>query len=443
LLVPADLRGIVAAYTLSKLATWFGVGALTLTVYSHTHSAVAVAAVLIVPLLPALLAPAVVAGVEASPRRGALSALNCVQAGCAGGVALLLWHFWLPGVMLLVALNGAVANAAGALLRSEAARRSANATGGTDAQRPEKEAPGHDRPADAATAHSANAALNTALALTGVTGPALAGVTVEALGGAVAMGMVAVAFAVCAVLVRSLRPYVEELEPSVWARLGAVRAHLRSARPLRNLLITQALALVFFESGFAIEIVYARSTLGVGDSGWGALVGVWGVGMIVGSVIFARSHRHLWTMLTAGTFAVGAAYVGFAAAPSLPWACAAALVGGVGNGMQWASLLGAVQRITPARLLGRTLGAVEAIGSASPAVGLFLGGTLTAFAEPRVAFLVMGLGACAMTLSFMRTGALAPQVPNPEAPPQRPPTGTQITGATLAAATPDTVGAGP
>jgi MFS family permease len=244
------------------------------------------------------------------------------------------------------------------------------------------------------------------LALTAVAGPALAGITVESFGAAAAMCLVAAAFAVCALLVSTLDPYVEEAAVSVRARLAAVREYLQTAPQLRKLLLTQAAALVFFESGFPIEIAYAKSTLKVGEGGWGVMVAVWGVGMIGGSLIFARSERRLGRMLIAGTLAVGVAYLGFACAPALAPACVAAFVGGVGNGVQWASLLGAVQRATPQRLLGRMMGAVEAIGAASPALGLCLGGAITAIASPRIAFLAMGLGACATTAAFVVIGGV-------------------------------------
>ena len=74
----------------------------------------------------------------------------------------------------------------------------------------------------------------------------------------------------------------------------------------------------------------------------------WGVGAVLGSLVFARSvRRPLGAMLSAGTLAVGLAYVGFAAAPSLAVACIAALIGGLGNGVQWPSLISIVQRLTP------------------------------------------------------------------------------------------------
>jgi MFS family permease len=107
-------------------------------------------------------------------------------------------------------------------------------------------------------------------------------------------------------------------------------------------------------------------------------------------------------MVSAGTLAVGVAYVGFAAAPSLPVACAAALVGGTGNGVQWASLISAVQRLTPRALQGRVMGALEAIGALSPAIGLLIGGALVELSSPRTAFLVVGIGAALTTVAFAR-----------------------------------------
>ena len=61
------LRRIVAAYTINRLGTWFGLVALSLAVFDHTHSALAVAALLFAgQALPAFVVPALVARVEAS-----------------------------------------------------------------------------------------------------------------------------------------------------------------------------------------------------------------------------------------------------------------------------------------------------------------------------------------------------------------------------------------
>jgi MFS family permease len=127
---------------------------------------------------------------------------------------------------------------------------------------------------------------------------------------------------------------------------------------------------------------------------------------VVGSLVFARSvRRPLGLLLSAGTLAVGLAYVGFAVAPSLALACTAALIGGQGNGMQWASLISAVQQLTPQHLQGRMMGAVESLGALCPVLGLSLGGVLVAISSPRAAFLVVGLGATATTAPFLRIWA--------------------------------------
>ncbi|HMH47721.1 MAG TPA: hypothetical protein VK538_08395, partial [Solirubrobacteraceae bacterium] len=61
------VRRIVLAYTVNRLGTWFGYVALSIAVYDQTHSAVAVAALLVAgQVLSAFLVPAVVARVEAS-----------------------------------------------------------------------------------------------------------------------------------------------------------------------------------------------------------------------------------------------------------------------------------------------------------------------------------------------------------------------------------------
>ncbi len=83
------LRRILAAYTVNKLGTWFGTVALSLAIYDHTHSAAAVTALFVARYLPALAVPALVARVEASTRRHALSALYAFEALCA-----VLWRRW-------------------------------------------------------------------------------------------------------------------------------------------------------------------------------------------------------------------------------------------------------------------------------------------------------------------------------------------------------------
>ncbi len=402
------LRRIIAAYTVNRLGTWFGVVALMVAVYDHTHSALAVAALLLAwQALPAFVVPALVARVEASKRRRELSGLYLFEALATAALAVLLGRFSLAPVLVIAALDGTAALAASALLRAEVARAAREhvegsaLAGGAVAETGEE--------AMQAAEREANAALNVAFSCTFVVGPALAGVVVAAAGASTALLIDVGSFLLCGALLIDLHPHVELAGgDSVRARLSAAWAHIRETPSLRGLLLAETVALGFIESGGPIEIAYVKSSLHAGDRGFGLLLAAWGAGAVLGSFVFARLlARPLAIMLTAGTFALGAAYVGFGAAPTLALACAAALVGGIGNGLQWPSLISIVQRVTPPHLQGRMMGGVESIGAVCTAVGLILGGVLVAVSSPRVAFSLVGAGAIASTAALLHQATRA------------------------------------
>ncbi len=403
----ARLRRILLAYTINQAGTWFGYFALSLGTYDHTHSALAVAAMFIAARgIPALLAPALVASTEFYEGRGGLSRLYLVEALAAVALAALLWHFWLPGLLVLVVIDGTAALAASALLRASAAHIAVEEMD-MDADAGTK--PPREDDAVEVAQRQINAALNFAYMGSLAVVPAIAGVLVAVAGGPTVLLIDAATFLICAALLGGLRPYAEEAGgTSVRTRLRAAWQYLGEVPQLRSLLLTEALAVVFFASVEPVEVLYAKQTLAVGDRGFGALVGVWGVGAVLGGVVFARAvRRPLGPMLVVGTLLVGLAYVGFAAAPTLTLACAAALFGGVGNGIQWPSLISAVQQLTPKALHGRLMSAVESIGALCPAIGFALGGVLTTLSSPRIAFLAAGLAATAITALFVRLAHLS------------------------------------
>ncbi len=435
------VRRIVIAYTVNRLGTWFGYIALSLAVYAHTHSALAVAGLLVAAeAVPALVVPLLVARVEASTRRAGLSALYVFEGVTAAALGVLLMHFWLPAVLLLAAVDGAAALAAAGLLRAAAARAAREAIearpgayvpgAATVASRAAGEAPapaavtGTSGPAGAeaggatpkaedagaAAERDVNAALNIAFSITFVLGPGLAGLLVAATSSSVALFIDAGTFVACGLMLLDLSPRIEPEEGggSVRERVREAWAHVNSMPVLRALLLAEGIALVFFAADAAIEVPYATVTLNAGDGGYGLILTVWGIGTGIGSIMFARTvHRALGAMLSGGALAVGLAYIGFAAAPTLALACVASLLGGIGNGVQWASLLSAVQQMTPARLHGQLMGAAESIAAICPAAGLLLGGGLVAVSSPRSAFLVVGIGASVMTIPFLRLAASA------------------------------------
>jgi MFS family permease len=411
------LRRILLAYTVNELGTWFGYVALALGVYEHTRSAIATAGLFVARgLLPALLAPVLVARVERSLGRGRLMRLYMLEAALTAALAALLWKFWLPGVLVLVTLDGIVAVAATALVRASAARVAAEEAGGRVriSAEPIEGSAVAGAPAESpdtayteqqvAAQREAGAALNFAFmgALAG--GPALAGLLVHVVGGPVALLIDAATFVVCAGLLAQLSTHVAGADgDSIRSRLRAVLTHVRLVPALRALFVTEAVAIVFFASVEPVEVVYAKSTLSAGALGYGLLLAAWGVGAALGAIVFARSvRRPLGPMLSGGTLLVGLAYLGFAGAPSLALACAAAVVGGVGNGVQWPSLISAVQQLTPASLHGRLMSAVGSLNALCPAIGFALGGAIAAASSPRVAMGVAGAIASLATLAFLR-----------------------------------------
>jgi MFS family permease len=403
------LRRILVAYTANRLGTWVGYVALSLAVFDHTHSALAVAALLLAgQALPAFVVPAVVARVESSRRGSELSGLCLFEAVATAVMAILLLSaFWLPAILLLAALDGTAALAASALLRAEVAR----------VAREGVEAPGmaalpeenRDEVVNDAE-RKANAALNVAFSITFVLGPAFAGVMVAAAGAPAALFIDVGSFLICGALLIDLHPHIEEAgDDSVRARLRAAWRHINEAPSLRSLLSIEAVALMFAESAAPIQVAFAKATLHVGDGGYGLLLSAWGAGALLGSLVFARSlSRSLGVLLSAGTFAVGLAYVGFAAAPSLIVACFAALIGGVGNGVELPSLNSLIQQLSPKHLHGRMMGAVESLTALCVAIGLPLGGALVAVSSPRIAFLVVGLGAAMASAGLLRVSRNGP-----------------------------------
>jgi hypothetical protein len=398
------LRRILIAYTVNRLGSWIGLVALSLAVFDHTHSALAVAALLFAwQALPAFVVPAVVARVEASDRHSELSALYFIEAVATAALAVLLWQFWLPSVLLLAAIDGTAALAASALLRADVARTGRDElTRRRDGSAPEDE--NIDPIAGEEAEQKANAALNIAFSTSFVAGPVIGGVVVAAAGASAALFIDVASFVLCGALLIDLHRRVEDAHgDSVRARLRSAWTHVKETPALRGLLLAEAAALVFIEAGGPIEVAYVKATLHGGDRGYGLLVTTWGAGAVLGSVVFARiTRRPLGVMLSAGTFALGAAFIGFAVAPSLAVACVAALLGGIGNGVEWPSLISLVQRLTPRSLHGRLMGAVESIAALGLAIGVSLGGVLAALSSPRVAFLVVGLGAAAATVAFVR-----------------------------------------
>ena len=97
-------------------------------------------------------------------------------------------------------------------------------------------------------------------------------------------------------------------------------------------------------------------------------------------------------LILLSTAAIGLAYLGMAGAQSLFYACLLSVLGGTGNGIQWVSVMTALQEATPQDYQARVVGLLESALAAMPGVGYLIGGVLTAVGSPRTAYAVAGAG---------------------------------------------------
>jgi MFS family permease len=374
-----QFRRLATSYGVNELGDWMGIVALSVLVFDQTGSALATAGLFLgTRFLPALIAPILVAKVEQPPPRFALPVIYCGEAAAFGALALLAGdNFFLAGVVVLAIVDGALALTGRALTRAVTAAL--------------LEPTGELR--------SGNAVLNVAFTGSAALGPGIAGLIVAGFGVQSALLLDAISFYAIAVILLTAGPLPQAApDPGqVRDRVRAGIAYIRERAILRRLLLAQGAAFIFFAAVIPIEVIYSKQTLGTGDSGYGLLLASWGVGMVVGGIVFAAARRSpLPVLLFFSTLAVGAGYLGLAAAPTLVLACAASIVGGAGNGVQWVSAISAVQELTAAGMQARVMSVLESIGAAMPGVGYLIGGLIATATSPRTTFLVAGIGVLAI-----------------------------------------------
>lgn len=380
------LRRITVAYTLNELGNALGAVAIALAVYDHTHSAVATAALFVsIYFLPALLATLVVAWLESFARRGIQAALYGVQAATTGGLAVLVLHPLLAPILALAAIDGLAAVVSRALLRAVVSQQA----GDDDARR------------------RANGLLNIGWSVMSAIGPAIGGVLTGMLGASTVLVIDVGSFALTAMLMFDVpTPSTDAVRGRVLGQLRAVRDYVGQTPRLAWLLGTQAVALVSFAAAVPITVVLVKAALHGTDADYGGVVAAWGVGMAVGSGIFARSRKHsLGLLVTLSTLAVAVAYLGMGASNALWLAATFSFVGGTGNGVQWIALITAVQEETVQQLQGRVMGVLESVASSCLGLGFALGGAVAAIFNPRVTFIAAGVAAALAAIAFGRLAA--------------------------------------
>jgi MFS family permease len=371
-------RRLAAVYAVNELGDWMGLIALSVLVYDRTGSVIATTVLFMgTGFLPALLAPLLVTRVEPATPRFSLPIICCGEATAFAALALLADDFSLPAVVALAAVDGVLAITSRSLIRAIV----------VSVLEPHGEL------------RAGNAILNVAFTGGAAAGPAAAGLVVAGFGVPTALLLNAVSFYAIAWILFTAGPLPRaEPEPGrMRERLRAGIAYVRGQGMLRRLLLAQGVAFVIFSTVIPVEVVFAKETLGASDSGYGLMLASWGLGMVLGSFVFAGlSRTSLPHLLLFSTLAIGGGYLCIGAAPTLAVACAASVLGGAGNGVLWVSTISAVQELTAAGMQARVMSILESLSTAMPGVGFALGGLIAALSSPRATFYFAGAGILAI-----------------------------------------------
>jgi predicted MFS family arabinose efflux permease len=397
-------RRLLAAYALNELAWAVGTLALSVLVYRRTGSAFgATAFFLCSQVLPAFVAPVIVARLDRYPMRTLLPLLYLLEGIAYGVLAWMTSRFAVAPVLVLTLLDGVLAVVA----RSFA--RTATVT---------VLAPANLLP-------EGNALTNGAFSVCFALGPAIGGVVVVAGGTVAALLVNCILFAaIAAILVTAGLSGPSSDEHATSGRLRAAVAHVRATRPLRTLISLQAVGMIFFTISIPVEVVFAQQTLHAGAGGYGALMAAWGAGAVAGSAVYARWRRRSPRALIAGSaFALGCGFAVMAVAPSIAVAVIGAALGGASNGVEMVAMRTALQERTEEQWMAIVMGLNESLAQATPGLGIVIGGTIAALVNPRAAFVVAAIGSLLFTgFAWMVLGPfnLGPQInAEPSVPPPR------------------------
>lgn len=395
----ASFRALFFSYAINRAGDVLGTFALAVVVFNRTGSALATAGLFVsTQFLPGLIGPVLVTRIDRLPLGRVLPALYVVEAAMFAVLALGARHAAVELIVIVAFIDGTLAFGGRTLTRAGAASTLVP----------------HD------LLQEGKAAFNVALATALVAGPAAAGVVVGLISPSAALALDAVSFLIAAALLlragdlRATPPGAEAVDPlPLGSRLRDGLSYVWSHTPLRALIVGEGIALVFFNFAVPVTVVYAQRSLHAGSGGYAAILATWGLGAVIGSLLQIRFARRVGVgMILLATLAVGVGYLGTAGAPTLALACLASVVGGVGNGTQWASVDTRLHELVAEAFRARAAAALETLVAITPGVGIALGGVLASAWSPRATYLVAGLGLTVL----VALGALRSELVDPTPP---------------------------
>jgi hypothetical protein len=389
----AEFRSLLISYVINRAGDVFGALALAVVVLTTTRSAIATAALfLATQFLPGLVGPSLVARLGVIAPGRFLPACYLVEAALFLVLAAVARHVGVEVIIALAFVDGTLAFVGRSVTRATTA----------SVLIPHELMP------------EGKAAFNLALGAATVAGPVLGGIVLALLGPATALAADGASFLIAALLI-ACTPGLRAQGSSRTSGPRHVRETLRyiaGHATLRVLIFGEGIAFVFFYLVVPVTVVYVTRSLHAGPAGYAAILGSWGLGAFIGSTLHIRLARRIGqASILISTAAVAAGYLGTALAPALIVACGWSVIGGVGNGTQWASVETAVHQLVEEQFRLRVAAVLESLAAVAPGVGIVAGGVLTTLFSPRAAYLTAGIGLAVLIAAAALSRTLAPSAP--------------------------------
>lgn len=393
-------RLLVLATLASSIGTWLALVALVIDVSDRTDDARWVSALLIVEFLPIVVVGLFAAPlVDRLPRRGILIACDLFRA-----IVFCILPF-APSALAIVLL-ALLAGVATSLFRPAVYAGLPNLV--SDRELPQ-----------------ANSLLQTADNFTWAIGAFVGGTLVAIAGPDFAYWVNAFSFLVSAFLLLRIRQNLEEARIASeghWRDLAAGFSLVVRSRALLTVLVAWSVVMLANAGVNVAEVFLAKDVFDAGDFGYGFLVAMGAVGLVLGSLA-GGSLVDRFGMRPPYVLAIGLMALGLGAAAAAPnvWVAGAFVVAsGLGNGVAVVCNALLVQRGAPDQLRGRAFSVIMSTGYAVLGVGMVVAGPLTnelgARAAWAIAAALCGAGAAAgFVLLRGRQGeaALRPGEPAP------------------------------
>jgi MFS family permease len=172
---------------------------------------------------------------------------------------------------------------------------------------------------------------------------------------------------------------------------------------VRLVLAVASISYLVFGMFGALEPLFFRDVLGVGVEMIGYANAVFGVGLLAGTVLYARYGRRLTTARNAGvvTVASGFGAVLYTATRALPVVFVGAIVWGTVLGVLLPLVRTLAHRAAPERLVGRVMGTLQVHGQAGDLVPLLFAPALAVALGVQAALVAAGLAAAVLGAAML------------------------------------------